>query len=128
MALQLQAPLLPYPPSASTALLANRSDASSRATGCSPSAVRGIESRYAIHEIFDAGHGDKLFFGMDHGYCSETGVFEPVNFMPPSPWTYMFTDVLPAFRAGLAGYYVGLVAGQPGLAYYARGWRRRALA
>jgi hypothetical protein len=33
-----------------------------------------------------------------------------------------------AFRAGLAGYYVGLVAGQPGLAYYARGWRRRALA
>ena len=36
--------------------------------------------------------------------------------------------VLPAFRAGLAGYYVGLVAGQPGLAYYARGWRRRALA
>ncbi|HQP93373.1 MAG TPA: glycosyl hydrolase 108 family protein [Thermoanaerobaculia bacterium] len=36
--------------------------------------------------------------------------------------------VLPALRAGLAGYYVGLVAGAPSLAYYARGWRRRALA
>ena len=35
--------------------------------------------------------------------------------------------VVPAFRAAVAGYYVGLIAGQPGLAYYARGWRRRAL-
>ena len=37
-------------------------------------------------------------------------------------------EALPVFRAALAGYYVGLIAGQPGLAYYARGWRRRALA
>lgn len=36
--------------------------------------------------------------------------------------------VVPALRAAIAGYYVGLIAGQPGLAYYARGWRRRALA
>ena len=52
----------------------------------------------AIHEVFDAGHGDKLFFGMDHGYCSEKGVFERMWFMPPPPFMYMFSDVLPAFR------------------------------
>lgn len=53
----------------------------------------------AIHEIFDAGHGDKLVFGMDHGYCSESAPFERVRFLPPPPFVYMFTQVLPAFRA-----------------------------
>lgn len=52
-----------------------------------------------IHELFDAGHGDKLLLGMDSGYCSERGVFERMWFLPPPPWLYFFTDVLPAFRA-----------------------------
>lgn len=52
----------------------------------------------AIHEVFDAGMGHQLFFGLDSGYCSESGPFEPVRFLPPDPWCYMFTDVLPAFR------------------------------
>lgn len=52
----------------------------------------------AIHEVFDKGHGDKLFFGMDHGYASESAPFERVSFMPPPPWVYMFTRVLPVFR------------------------------
>jgi phosphotriesterase-related protein len=51
-----------------------------------------------IHEIFQAGHGDKVFFGMDSGYCSEKGVFERMWFLPPPPWVYLFTHVLPAFR------------------------------
>ncbi|OGV74818.1 MAG: hypothetical protein A2269_03955 [Lentisphaerae bacterium RIFOXYA12_FULL_60_10] len=53
----------------------------------------------AIHQVFDAGHGDKLLFGMDHGYCTETGLFERVQFMPQPPWMYMFKDVLPVFRS-----------------------------
>jgi len=57
-----------------------------------------------IHELFDAGHGDKLHLGMDSGYCSERGKFERMWFLPPPPWLYFFTDVLPAFRAlGLTG-------------------------
>ena len=52
----------------------------------------------AVHEVFDAGHGDKLFFGLDHGYCSESGPFNRVDFLPPPPFAYMFRDVLPAFR------------------------------
>lgn len=52
----------------------------------------------AIHEVFDAVHGDKLVLGMDHGYCSEKGVFERMWFMPPPPFLYMFSDVLPVFR------------------------------
>ncbi len=52
-----------------------------------------------VHEVFQAGHGDKLVFGLDHGYCSESGKFERVQFMPPPPWLYMFDHVLPAFRA-----------------------------
>jgi len=51
-----------------------------------------------IHAVFDAGHGDKLFLGLDSGYCSESGPFGPMTFLPPDPWCYMFTDVLPAFR------------------------------
>ena len=52
----------------------------------------------AIHAVFDAGHGDKLFFGMDHGYGTERGRFERMWFMPPPPFLYMFDAVLPAFR------------------------------
>ncbi|HUU98678.1 MAG TPA: hypothetical protein VM487_23335 [Phycisphaerae bacterium] len=52
-----------------------------------------------IHAIFDAGHGDKLCFGLDSGYCSEAGPFTRVNYMPLPPFLYMFTHVLPAFRA-----------------------------
>ena len=51
-----------------------------------------------IHQVFDAGLGDKLFLGLDSGYCSESGPLEPARFLPPDPWCYMFTDVLPAFR------------------------------
>ena len=52
----------------------------------------------AIHAVFDAGLGDKLFLGLDSGYCSESGPFAPMTFLPPDPWCYLFTDVLPAFR------------------------------
>ena len=52
-----------------------------------------------IHEIFQAGHGDKLVLGLDSGYCSESGKFERVTFMPPPPWVYMFSHVLPVFRS-----------------------------
>ncbi|MBI3985326.1 MAG: hypothetical protein HY343_00250 [Lentisphaerae bacterium] len=52
----------------------------------------------AIHAAFDAGCGDKLFLSLDGGYCSVTGPFGPVTYIPPDPWRYLFTDVLPAFR------------------------------
>ena len=51
-----------------------------------------------IHAVFDAGHGDKLVLGLDSGYYSESGPFEPVQFLPPDPFTHMFTHTLPAFR------------------------------
>jgi len=51
-----------------------------------------------IHAIFDAGHGDKLCLGLDSGYCSESCDFGPVTFLPPHPWTHLFTNTLPAFR------------------------------
>jgi len=51
-----------------------------------------------IHEIFDAGHGSQLCLGLDSGYCSESGDFGPMTFLPPHPWTHMFTNTLPAFR------------------------------
>jgi len=53
----------------------------------------------AIHQAFDAGYGSQLLFGMDHGYCTETGVFTRVHFMPQPPWLYMFQNVLPVFRS-----------------------------
>ena len=52
----------------------------------------------AIHAVFDAGHGDKLVLGLDSGYCSESGEFGPVTFLPPEPFLQMFTRTLPAFR------------------------------
>jgi phosphotriesterase-related protein len=51
-----------------------------------------------IRDIFQAGHGDKLTLGLDSGYCTETGKFEPMDFLPPHPWTHMFTHTLPKFR------------------------------
>ena len=52
----------------------------------------------AIHEVFDAGHGDKLCLGLDSGYCSESKEFGPATFLPPEPFLHMFTHTLPAFR------------------------------
>lgn len=52
----------------------------------------------AIHEIFDAGLGDKLHFGLDWAFCSESVRFGPCNFIPPPPYLHMFTHTLPAFR------------------------------
>lgn len=52
----------------------------------------------AIHEVSDAGHGDKLCLGLDSGYCSESRPFAPMTFLPPDPFLHMFTHTLPAFR------------------------------
>ena len=51
-----------------------------------------------IHEVFDKGHGDKLFLGLDSGYCSESCPFTRVKFLPEPPWLHLFEAVLPAFR------------------------------
>ena len=53
----------------------------------------------AIHEIFDAGHGDKLGFGLDWAFVSESAPFGACTFVPPPPYLHMFTHTLPAFRA-----------------------------
>lgn len=52
----------------------------------------------AIKEVFDADLGDKLALGLDSGYCSESGPFAPMSFLPPAPFTHMFTHTLPLFR------------------------------
>ena len=57
----------------------------------------------AIHEVFQAGHGDKLSFGLDWAFTSgtgqtEDGSFQACNFIPPPPFLHMFTHTLPAFR------------------------------
>ena len=52
----------------------------------------------AIHEVFAAGLGDRLVLGLDSGYCSESGTFGPMTFLPPEPFLHMFTHTLPAFR------------------------------
>jgi phosphotriesterase-related protein len=54
----------------------------------------------AIHTIFDAGHGDKLVLGLDHGFgATDRGPFGPVDYLPQPPFSYLFDKVLPAFRA-----------------------------
>ena len=53
----------------------------------------------AIHEIFDAGLGDKITFGTDWAFVSESGPFGACTFMPPPPFIHLFTHTLPAFRA-----------------------------
>lgn len=52
----------------------------------------------AIHKVFDAGLGEHLVLGLDSGYCSESGPFAPMTFLPPHPWLHLFTNTLPAFR------------------------------
>jgi predicted metal-dependent phosphotriesterase family hydrolase len=52
----------------------------------------------AIHTIFDAGHGDKLLFGLDWAFVSESAPFGACTFVPPPPFLHMFTHTLPAFR------------------------------
>lgn len=52
----------------------------------------------AIHEVFQAGQGDKLCFGLDWAFVSESGPFGACTFIPPPPFLHMFTHTLPAFR------------------------------
>jgi len=52
----------------------------------------------AVHQVFDAGLGAHLGFGLDWAFVSESGPFGPCSFMPPPPYLYMFTEALPAFR------------------------------
>ena len=55
-------------------------------------------------EICDAGLGERPVLGLDSGYCSESGPFAPMTFLPPEPFTHMFTHTLPALREmGLTG-------------------------
>jgi phosphotriesterase-related protein len=56
-----------------------------------------------IHNLFDAGVGDRLGFGLDWAFCSGEGQtadgrFGPCSFMPPPPFLHMFTHTLPALR------------------------------
>lgn len=53
----------------------------------------------AIHDVFDAGLGEKLTFGTDWAFVSESGPFGACTFMPPPPFIHLFTHTLPAFRA-----------------------------
>jgi len=53
----------------------------------------------AIHEVFHDGLGDRLCFGLDWAFVSESGPFGPCTYMPPPPFLHMFTHTLPAFRA-----------------------------
>jgi len=52
----------------------------------------------AIHEVFDAGLGEKIVFGLDWAFCSESRPFSKCTFMPDPPYLHMFTHTLPAFR------------------------------
>ncbi len=53
----------------------------------------------AIHEVFDAGYGGQLVLGLDHGYGgSPGGPFQPVGYLPPPPFLYLFTEALPGLR------------------------------
>jgi predicted metal-dependent phosphotriesterase family hydrolase len=45
----------------------------------------------AIHEVFDAGFGDKITFGLDWAFVSESEPFAACTFMPPPPYLYMFS-------------------------------------
>ncbi len=51
----------------------------------------------AIHEVFDAGLGDRLCLGLDCAFSSESGPFK-YCIIPPPPFLYMFTETLPALR------------------------------
>jgi predicted metal-dependent phosphotriesterase family hydrolase len=51
----------------------------------------------AIHEVFDAGLGEKLCLGLDCGFGTESGPFRYI-IIPPPPFLYMFTHALPVLR------------------------------
>ena len=52
----------------------------------------------AIHEVFDAGFGHKLCFGLDCAFSSESGPFAACTYIPPPPYLHVFTHTLPALR------------------------------
>ena len=52
----------------------------------------------AIHEILNIGLGDKIVFGLDHSYISESRLFLVATFMPSPQFLYMFSYILPAFK------------------------------
>lgn len=52
----------------------------------------------AIHEVFDAGLREKVVFGTDWAFVSESGPFAACTFMPPPAYIHLFTNTLPAFR------------------------------
>jgi phosphotriesterase-related protein len=70
--------------------------------------VRGDYKRWlplveAIHDIFDAGLGDKILLGMDWSFCSGTGQspdgrFGYCTYLPKPPFVYLFARALPRFR------------------------------
>jgi phosphotriesterase-related protein len=51
----------------------------------------------AVHEVFDAGLGERLCLGLDCAFTSESGPFK-YSIIPPPPFLYMFTETLPALR------------------------------
>jgi len=53
----------------------------------------------ALRRYFDEGLGDHLVLGLDWAFETEQGHFLPCTYMPPPPYRYMFTHVLPRFRA-----------------------------
>lgn len=52
----------------------------------------------AIRHLFEDGLGDRLVLGLDWAFETEQGPFVPCTFMPPPPYVYMFSYVLPRFR------------------------------
>ena len=53
----------------------------------------------AIHQVFDAGLGGQLCFGLDFSFVSESAPFGPCSFLPPPPYIHLFSHTLPALRA-----------------------------
>jgi len=52
----------------------------------------------AVRQLFEEGLGERLVLGLDWAFETEQGPFVPCTFMPPPPYGYMFTHVLPRFR------------------------------
>lgn len=52
----------------------------------------------AVRELFQDGFGDRIVLGLDWAFENEQGPFLPCTFMPPPPYVYMFTHVMPRFR------------------------------
>lgn len=72
--------------------------------GCEDGGKRWQVLVDGIHDLFDAGVGDRLGFGLDWAFCSgegqtKDGRFGPCTFMPQPPFLHMFSHTLPAFRA-----------------------------